>query len=318
MIAVDKRLKQKSQKQVRTLFPIVEDTFINLSSADYLNLSFHPFVKLKGVEFAKKWGAGHLSTRPLISYEDELNLLEERFANFLGKESVTFFEHDDGLIEKIAASFSGSIRLDALNKKTGMLLDLDEALKLKENTQITLILHDSETLGVIGNHGFGIGSEKNFIDVLIGSFPKRFGSYISFVATSKEHKKKLFELLPILHKEKFIPPLFLGMLDASIHLIPSMKAERKKIHYVKTLITNTVRKIGFEVLDPKAPCVSFFLDTPSLAKKLQLHLADYFFYIKIDHNLVTFFPNLFHTEKEITNLYLALSNFKEISMKSIF
>jgi 7-keto-8-aminopelargonate synthetase-like enzyme len=318
MQALEKKYRQTAQKRVRTLFPLEEDKFINFSSKDFLNLSFHPFVKSKGVEFAKKWGAGHLSTRPLIAYENQLHLLEESFAKFLGHETVTFFEHSLPLTQKIITEIPNALCLDAVDKKNGTLLDFEEAKEFKEKSNTILVVDDSKTIGWLGNLGFGHAAEKKEVDVLIGSFHKRFGSYVSYVATTNEMKKRLFEKIPELHKEKFIPPLFLGMIDASIHLIPSMRQERKKLSHIKNLLSHTVFKALFQQIDPKAPFINFEAESIPSAKKLQHHLADYFFYIQLDQKLLTFYPNLFHTEKEITNLYLALSSFKELSLQNVF
>jgi 7-keto-8-aminopelargonate synthetase-like enzyme len=211
-----------------------------------------------------------------------------------------------------------AVCLDAVDKKNGTLLDFEDAKELKEKSNGILIVDDSKTIGWLGNLGFGHAAGKPEVDLLIGSFHKRFGSYISYIATTNEIKKTLFEKIPELHKEKFIPPLFLGMIDASIHLIPSMKQERKKLNHIKNLISHTVFKSLFQQIDSKAPFINFEAESIASAKKLQLHLADYFFYIQMDQKLLTFYPNLFHTEKEITNLYLALSDFKELSLQNVF
>jgi 7-keto-8-aminopelargonate synthetase-like enzyme len=164
---------------------------------------------------------------------------------------------------------------------------------------------------VLGNHGFGISAQKEGIDLLLGSFHKRFGSYVSYFACSKELKRELFEKIPSLHKERYIPPLYLGMINASIKLIPSMKNERKKLFQLKQILQTTIRKVFLTTNESKAPFVPISLSSPFELKNFKFHLADHACIPGTSPSSLLFFPNLSLTEKEIANLFLTLSSYKD-------
>lgn len=256
----EKRYKQRCQRRLRTLFST--STSINFSSTDYLNLSNHPYVKEQGIAYSIKWGSGCLSTRMLHSYDEALKKSEARFAEFLGTETVIFYESNPLLLASIPC--------------------IDNTL----------------SFGILGPHGFGIGAQKEGINLISGGFSKSFGTYVSYLACSKETKSELFDRLPILHKEQYIPPLFLGMIDATIQLLPSMQAERKRYFALKTLLERTLQKAGFS----------------TLPLSLHSHLLEHGVIPSVTKKDLTLFPNLSIEEKQILSLLPILSSYRSPSI----
>ena len=310
MELLQKKHKQKCQKRVRTLFQEAGKACINFSSTDYLNLASHPYVKEQGISYAAKWGCGPLPTRPLPSYDETLTKSEKSLAKLLGHETVTFYESDPYLFSKITSLEEKPIlSTHSISRKNGKVTSLDELIQMKERTKSSLIVDDTFTFSVMGSHGFGVMAEKAGIDLLLGSFSKCFGTYVSFFACTKQMKAHLFDKLPSLHRERQIPPLYLGMIDATIQLLPSMQAERKKIHQLSKLLYQTIRKLGYHAPESKSPFISIPFENPTELQNLQLHLADHSFIPSPSKTSLTLFPNLSLTEKEITQLFLTLSSF---------
>jgi 7-keto-8-aminopelargonate synthetase-like enzyme len=306
-----KKQKQIAQKKVRTLFSELDPTLINFASTDYLNLASHPYVKKEGIAYAMKWGSGLLPTRGLPSYELALKATEELFAKLLGFETVTFYESDPYLLNPLTSLNEKPILLqNSISRRTGMIHPLEELLLQKKETKSILAVNDSLSFSVLGANGFGLMAGQSGIDILLGSFSKCFGHYVSFIATSKELKSALFEKIPVLHKEQFIAPLFLGMIDASIKLIPSMDSERKKLIKLNSSLFKTLRKIGFEPIDTKAPFVPLTVERSAELKKLGLHLSDHSFITSPSPSGLIFFPNTNLTEKNIAQLLKTFTHYR--------
>ncbi len=260
-----------------------------------------------------KWGSGSLPTRTLSSYEIALNETENLLANFLGHETVTFYESDPKLFSKLTKlNEKPLIFAQSLSPKTGDLTFIDDLIDIKKSANSYLAIDDSLTFSVLGTHGFGICAQKEGIDLLLGSFHKRFGTYVSYFACSKELKSELFEKIPSLHKEMYIPPLYLGMINATIKLTPSMQTERKKLFQLKQALQTAVRKVFLNTRETKAPFVPISFSTPFEMQNFKIHLADNSFISGVSPSSLIFFPNLSITEKEITNLLLTLMSYKEI------
>ena len=253
LLSTDKRQRQRWQRRLRTLFAPTHS--INLSSTDYLNLSSHPYIKEQAIAYGIQFGTGSLPTRKLSSYEEALKKSEERFASLLGHETVTFYESTPHLFSS----------LDAPN--------------------------DTESFAVLGPKGFGLSAQKEEIELLTGSFSKSFGSYVSYIACSRKQKEKLFEQFPTLHREQYIPPLFLGMVDATIQLIPSLDAERKRLFTLRHHLYTALTKLGFVLTDTKEPFIS-------LTHNLKAHLMEQ---NAIVHDKL--YLNLSLTEKQLTSLF---------------
>ncbi len=257
-----KRYKQRCQRRLRTLFSPPPP--LNFSSTDYLNLINHPYVKEQGIAYSIKWGSGCLTTRMLPSYDEALKKGESRLATFLGTETVTFYESNPTLLASIS--------------------HVDDPL----------------SFGILGPHGFGLSAQKEGIDLIGGGFSKSFGTYVSYIGCSKDLKSELFDKFPILHKEQYIPPLFLGMIDATIQLLPSMQAERKRFFDLKNLLLTTLRKAGYS--------------SPSLPIALHSHLLEHNIIPTVHQNHLTLSPNLSLSEKDILSLLPILSSYQSPSL----
>lgn len=298
MTLLQKKHRQKCQRRLRTLFPGFTSSLNNFSSLDYLNLISHPYVKELSTNYSVKWGSGFLPTRRISSYETALQKTESRFANFLGFETITFYETDQNLFSQIVSATQTPT--SSISLKTGLFSPLEKAVD------------DSLSFSVLGEHGFGLASQQNNVDILFGNFHKSFGSYVSYIACTKQTKSELFDKLPQLHKEQYISPLFLGMIDASLQLIPSMQSERKQIFKLKQMICNSLRKIGFCPTDTKAPFVSLSFSNPLELKNLHFHLSENAFIPYLTSSSLVFFPNLTLSERVITSLFSTFSSYKEL------
>lgn len=99
---------------------IVEgEKVIMLCSNNYLNLSGHPYLIEKAVEYAKEYGAGSGSVRAIAGNMDIHEDLEHRLAEFKEQEAVmitqTGYAANSGVIPQLAPSSEDVIISDALN-----------------------------------------------------------------------------------------------------------------------------------------------------------------------------------------------------------
>ena len=143
---------------------------INLASVDYFNFAQHPAIKKSAMEAINKYGAGGFSSRFTMGYFSVHQELEEKLAEFMGKESVLIF--NSGYLANLAVITSimpkdATIFLDQkshisihhacqLSQKTHFrfanndMADLEKALQTNKDAPNKWIV----TLGVFSSTGY--------------------------------------------------------------------------------------------------------------------------------------------------------------------
>jgi 8-amino-7-oxononanoate synthase len=88
---LEKKQKQNRYKQLKCILPVdrvtEEDSkpLLNFSSADFLGLSQHPFVKKTTIKYVLKWGSGSSLSRLVTSHLEQQHSLEKELAGRCGK-----------------------------------------------------------------------------------------------------------------------------------------------------------------------------------------------------------------------------------------
>lgn len=126
--------------------------------------------------------------------------------------------------------------LESISPSTGKFIDIDYLLSLKKDYPCTILIDDTLSLGLYGKNSLGRCSFKEGIDLLFGLFSKTFGYYALYMATSEATKHYLFKRNPELLASSLIPPIVLGMIDASMQLIPAMNKERSHLLNLSTTL----------------------------------------------------------------------------------
>ena len=158
--------------------------FIMLSSNDYLGLSHHPKIKEAGIEAIKKWGSSTTGARLANGGRIFHQELEEKLADFLGKEACHVFSA--GYLACASAITGFAERKDLILADKNLHSSLWSGIQLSgarcERFAHNNPSHASEILGY--------GESKNNIFVLEG------------VYSMEGHIAKLPEFVEIAHKHK--------------------------------------------------------------------------------------------------------------------
>lgn len=119
---LQKKQEQRHYQQLRAILPLDNPTHQNqiaLNRNDPLNLSTHPFVKERTLEYLLKWGSGSTPTRLIPEHLVKQEEIENKLAKLLGTESALLLPSSFSLHEEMLSllvSRSASILIDRLAK----------------------------------------------------------------------------------------------------------------------------------------------------------------------------------------------------------
>ena len=109
--------------------------------------------------------------------------------------------------------------------KSGVLIDIRSLLSKAIEADAMLIIDDSYAFGALGPQGLGLAANRSDIDLIIGSFGKKAGSFGAYIATNSLLREYIDHHCP----QNPLSPASLGAIDAALDLIPDMDAERRTI-----------------------------------------------------------------------------------------
>lgn len=160
------------------------------------------------------------------------------------------------------------VLIDSFEAAEGGLQNFKALIDLATNAKATIIVDDTLSFGMLGKNGVGLSAGISGIDLVLGSFGKSFGSYASYFACSKHFMNYLLYHNPILYRLTPLPPLLMGAVDASLHLIPSLHLERREILEKGREIASRLRCKGSHL-------ISLFFSSDEKRKTLQRHLTEH-------------------------------------------
>ena len=120
----------------------------------------------------------------------------------------------------------------------GDLADLKKIEEIGAEYNCFIYVDDSNSFGVMGKNGMGLGAHRKGIDLLFGSFGKQSGTFGAYIGTSQLIDEYLLTFNPQLMEITMVAPAVLGAISSSLDLIPDMHIEREKIEYT----SSTLRK----------------------------------------------------------------------------
>lgn len=343
-----KKIIQKHQRDLRTLFFDQPANLLNFASTDFLGMLSRRFVQERAIEYAMEWGTGCSPFRHLEEFHKKHQETQECLGALLAQKETLLLESEPHLFSNFIQSllipstlilkdqnFSRSLKVRApiqtfpanqikllqnlliTNKHRNLLILLDSlslsypnAPELGEWSQLahgynaTLIVDDSQCFGILGKHGMGLTGTLSGADFIFGSFGKNYGAYASFIATNPEWKTYLGNQSPFLQTFSLLPPLLLGLVDASLTLIPSMSVERAELLNRAKDLRLEMKKLRHAVKDSHANSLSLLFKHPSELYAFKKHLTDHQcipFHPPSQLEL-TFYLNTSHTESDIAKL----------------
>ena len=151
------------------------------------------------------------------------------------------------LLEKTERTTVKWIITESLFSIDGEVADLKKIGEIAEYYGALTYVDDSNSVGVMGKHGMGLGSHRRGVDLLFGSFGKQSGSFGAYIATTQMMRDYLLAFNPQLIETTMLPPAVLGAISGSLDLIPDMQVERQKIELTAHILRETLQENHWDI-----------------------------------------------------------------------
>lgn len=216
-----------------------------------------------------------------VILSDELNHASIIDGARLAKAKREKYPHSNiGALEKLLQDYKRHRKLiltDGVFSMDGDLARLREIGELAEKYDALLMVDDSHGIGVLGPNGEGtaheVGAEK-YVDVLMGSFTKAFGSIGGFISSSKV----LADYLRITARSFIfsdpIPPALAAGLIVQTKMIRNGAHLRARALAASARLRDGLRGLGFTVLGDATTIVPLFVGNEKKAIKFSAQLLE--------------------------------------------
>lgn len=164
------------------------------------------------------------------------------------------------------------ILLESLSSRTGKIEPIDAIISATKKYNTTIVVDDTYSIQVLGKHGMGLSAGKKGVDIILGNFGKAFGFSASYISSSKSLMDYLLNDRSSIKCR--VTPLLLGIIDATLDLIPSMKIERDRILETAKKFRKMLEICGFDKSPSDSHLIAIPFKTPSDMRSFNLHLAE--------------------------------------------
>ena len=125
--------------------------------------------------------------------------------------------------------------------------DLPALRALADRHGAFLYLDEAHATGVLGPRGAGLSSTvAGGVDLAMGTFSKALGGFGAYVAGSHALCQWLVNRASGFIHTTALPPPVLGAMDAALDLVPSMDAERARLHAHATRLRGALVALGID------------------------------------------------------------------------
>lgn len=215
---------------------------------------------LTGKEGALIFNSGfqaNVTLLPALTDKDSLILSDVLNHNsiiqgcLLSRCSVKTYGHNNlDHLEQILKQESGKyprilIVTESIFSMDGDTGDIDKLIYLSEKYGALLIVDEAHTVGVAGENGMGLASNRN-VDIVMGTFSKAAGSFGAYVASSKKIRDYLVNFCNGLIYTTALPPSVIGAIDGAIELIPEMEMERNRLMNNSYVLRERLTNLGYD------------------------------------------------------------------------
>ncbi|RJR48577.1 MAG: 8-amino-7-oxononanoate synthase [Desulfobacteraceae bacterium] len=247
---------------------------------------------LKGTEAALIFNSGfqaNVSMIPALSdpssviFSDRLNHNSIVNGARLARCRVECFRHNDMehlrmLLQDARNGNNGSTRILIITESVfsvdGDQSDLDRLVSLSREHGALLIVDDAHATGVLGKRGMGLTCGKG-VDVAMGTFSKACGGFGAYVACSGVLREYLINCCSGFIYSTALPPAVLGTIDAALDLIPSMDAERERLHENGAFLRKSLQEQGWSTASSTTHIVPVVVGEESKTLSLSRFLEDH-------------------------------------------
>ena len=278
-----------------TIVKIEGRDVIMAGSNNYLGLTNDP----RTIEAAQKviatYGTGCTGSRYLNGTLDLHLELEEKLAEFLGKEACVLFstgyQTNEGSIQTIAGRndliFSdkdnhacivvgtlvsnatttryrhtdiGHLRklLEQADPESGMIAKVPELVALCREFDARLYLDDAHAIGVIGEGGRGSASVFDLldeVDLVTGTFSKSFASLGGFIVGEKPVIDYIRHQSPAHIFSASMPPANVATVLKALEILQEETWRLERLEEISNLMRKELRSLGFNVWTSQTPII---------------------------------------------------------------
>ena len=170
------------------------------------------------------------------------------------------------------------IVIDGVFSMEGYLAELPKIKNLADKYGAMLFVDDAHAVGVIGKNGAGTPEHFNLhgqIDIISGTFGKALGGAVGgYIAGKKEIIELLRQKSRTYLFSNSVPP---SVVMASIKALDLLKEKKELLIQVKEnaeYFRNSVKKLGFNVLDGVHPIVPIMLGDAKITQEFSKKLLE--------------------------------------------
>ena len=163
-------------------------------------------------------------------------------------------DHLDHLLTKHGPQAEGLrlVLVESVYSMDGDRAPLTALAEVAERHGAALYVDEAHATGVLGPQGRGLTATPELagrVDVVMGTFGKALGGFGAYVAGSRLLIDYLVNRCGGLIYSTALPPSVLGAMDAALDLVPTLEAERARLHHHADHLRAVLHGCGVETLD---------------------------------------------------------------------
>lgn len=176
-----------------------------------------------------------LGTADVVFFIDEKVALPLKKAAMQSKATIISFSHNSlSHLTALLTSHKESpkakvIITESIFHLTGDIAPLRELCDTAKTHDALLYVDDSLSFSLYGHQGYGLGLEKQGVDIAVSSMCHLGGTIAHFIVTTSLLKEFLLSAATDISPFSLLPPAALGCIEAAFELIPDMHEERSRI-----------------------------------------------------------------------------------------
>ncbi|WP_448202452.1 8-amino-7-oxononanoate synthase [Azospirillum sp. sgz302134] len=173
-----------------------------------------------------------------------------------GVRQIRFRHNDLDHLDSLLAQRAGQpgarfIVTESVFSMDGDRADVPALAALAEKHGAFLFLDEAHATGVLGPRGMGLaglaeGGAEEGVDLAMGTFSKALGGFGAYVAGSRALCEYLVNRCGGLIYATALPPAVLGAMDAALDLVPTLDAERARLHAAAERVRGAFQALGID------------------------------------------------------------------------
>ena len=174
------------------------------------------------------------------------------------------------------------IVMDGVFSMQGDIVDLPAVADLANRFEAGVFLDEAHSVGVLGEHGRGVGEFfgiEDSIDIISGTFSKSMASVGGFVASTSEVIEYLRHHCRSYIFSASLPPACVGAVRQSLRIIQEEPERRERVMDLGRRIRRGVEALGFDVPPGEAPIIPVVLGDDMIVMRAFHALLDEGVYI---------------------------------------